>query len=122
MSRSDELKKSVESLNARDFVGASKEFSDTVKFHAPGLGLDIEGRDTMMGHVGDFVRQADVHYEIGGEVVEHGPFAVIFTRSTGNLEGQRMEWEICEVVRYEGDQIAEVWALRGGPPRPTSSS
>ena len=121
MSRTDELKKSIESINARDFVGAGKEFADTVKFHAPGLGLDVEGRDTVVERVEEFVRQADVRYDLA-DVAEHGPFVVGFARATGNVEGQRMEWEICEVLRYDGDQIAEVWALRGGAPRPTSAS
>ena len=119
MSTSDQLRQSIEDLNRRDFAAAGKDFADNIRFHAPGLGLDVEGRDTMLEHISEFVEQADVHYEVA-QVVEHGPFVVAFARSTGNLEGQQMGWDLCEVLRYEGDQVAEVWVVRGGPPQPTS--
>jgi len=71
----------------------------------------------MLQKVGDFIDAADARYEVA-DVIEHGPFVVAFARSTANLDGQRMAWDICEVLRFEGDQAAEVWALRGGPPAP----
>jgi SnoaL-like domain len=120
VSRSDRVRESIEGLNARDFVAAGKDFADSVRFHAPGLGLEVEGRDTMLQHLSEFVQQADVQYELA-EVVEHGPFAIAFVRSTGTVDGQRVSWELCEVLRYEGEQVAEVWALRGGPPQSTSA-
>jgi hypothetical protein len=117
MSRTDQVRQSIEALNARDFTGAGKDFSDTVTFHAPGLGWEIQGRDRMLQRVGEFVEAADVYYEVA-EVIEQGPFVVAFARSTGNIEGHRMAWDLCQVVRFEGDQGAEVWALRGGAPAP----
>jgi hypothetical protein len=117
MSRTDQVRQGIEALNARDFTAAGKDFSDNVTFHAPGLGLDVEGRDTMLQKVGDFIAAADAHYEVA-DVIEHGPFVVAFARSTGNIDGQRMAWDICEVLRFEGDQATEVWALRGGAPAP----
>jgi predicted ester cyclase len=117
MSRTDQVRQSIEALNARDFTAAGKDFSDKVTFHAPGLGLDVEGRETMLEKIGDFIAAADTRYEVA-DVIEHGPFVVAFARSTGTIEGQRMAWEICEVLRFEGDQAAEVWALRGGAPAP----
>jgi SnoaL-like domain len=120
MGRSDRVKQSIEGLNARDFVAAAGDFAENLQFHAPGLGLDVEGRDTVMKHVSEFVQQADIHYDVE-HVVEHGPFVIAFARSTGTLDGQRMTWDLWEVLRYDGDRAAEVWALRGGPPRPTSA-
>ena len=117
MSRTDLVRQSIEALNARDFTAAGKDFSDNVTFHAPGLGLDVEGRDTVLQKVGDFVEAVDARYEVA-EVIEHGPFVVAFTRSTGNIDGQRMAWDVCEVLRFEGDEAAEVWAVRGGAPTP----
>jgi hypothetical protein len=75
----------------------------------------------VLKHVGEFVREADARYTLN-DVVENGNFVVAFARSTGNIGGQRMEWDLCEVLRYEEDEVAEVWALRGGPPRPTSTT
>ena len=121
MSRSDQMKQSVESLNARDFVAGGKHFSETVKFHAPGLDADVEGRETVLKTVKTFLEDADASYEMH-DVVEHGPFVVGFATATGNIGGQRMKWDLCEVMRYEGDQVAEVWALRGGSPTPATSS
>jgi hypothetical protein len=120
MSKSDQARQAIETLNARNFAPAAKDYADNVRFHAPGLGLDIEGRDEMLKHVSEFIQQNDVHYKVE-EVVEHGPFVVLFTRSTGNLDGQQMAWDLCQILRYEGDQIAEAWALRGGPPQSTSA-
>jgi hypothetical protein len=120
MSKSDQARQAIETLNARNFAPAAKDYADNVRFHAPGLGLDIEGRDEMLKHVSEFIQQNDVHYKVE-EVVEHGPFVVLFTRSTGNLDGQQMAWDLCQILRYEGDQIAEAWALRGGPPQSASA-
>jgi SnoaL-like domain len=119
MSRSDQFRQSIDDLNARDFVAAGKDFADNVKFHAPGLGLDVDGRDTVLQHISDFVQHADVRYELE-QVVEHGPFVVAFARSTGTLDGETMTWDLCEVMRYEADQIAEAWVVRGGPPQAAS--
>ena len=79
--------------------------------------MDVEARETMLQKVGDFIAAADAHYEVA-DVIEHGPFVVALARSTGNIEGQRVAWEIRQVLRFEGDQAAEVWALRGGTPAP----
>ena len=120
MSRSDQARQGIEDLNARNFIDSAQNFAENVRFHAPGLGLDVEGRDTMLKHISEFVEQADVHYELQ-QVVEQGPFVVAFARSTGNLDGQQMAWDLCQVLRYEGDQVAETWVVRGGPPQPVSA-
>jgi hypothetical protein len=119
MSRADQIRESIDALNAHDYTSAGKDFADNVKFHAPGLGLDVEGRETVMEHVSQFVEQADVRYEVR-EVVEHVPFVVTFAGATGTLDGQRKAWDLCQVLRYEDDQIAEAWVLRGSPPQPIS--
>jgi hypothetical protein len=96
-----------------------------VKFHAPGIGLDVEGRDPVIERISQFVEEADVHYEVQ-EVVEYGPFVVALTHSTGTVDGQRMAWDPCQVLRYEGDEIAESWVLQAAllsrpPPEPDGS-
>ena len=120
MTRSEQLRQGIEALNARDFAAAGKDYADDVRFHAPGLDLDVEGRETMMQRIGDFIEEADAHYELD-EVVEHGPFVVAFAPAAGTIQGQRMAWELCELLRFEGDQVAEAWAVRGGAPQPTSA-
>jgi hypothetical protein len=120
MSRTDDIRQSMDRLNERDFGAASTTFAENLRFHAPGLGLDVEGRDAAMENIRAFVEQADVRYEVE-EIVEHGPFAVVFAGSTGTFDGQRMGWSLCQVLRYEGDQIAETWVLRGNQPQPITS-
>ena len=110
----------LEGLNARDFAASAENFAENIKFHAPGIGLEVEGRDAASARVREFVEQADVHYDVE-EIVEHGAFSVVFARSTGTLDGQRVAWDLCQVLRYEGDKVAETWVLRGGPPQPASS-
>jgi hypothetical protein len=121
MSRTDDIRKSLDSVNGRDFEASAANFAENLKFHAPGLGLDLEGRDAVIENVRAFVEQADVTYEVE-EIVEHDPFAVVFARTTGTLAEGRMEWPICQVLRYEGDQVAEAWAVRGGEPKPITSA
>src|SRR5262245_30580987 len=105
MSRADQLRAGIDALNARDYSTAAADFADNIKFHAPGLGLEVEGRDTVTEHISQFVEQADVRYEVR-EVVEHAAFVVAFTSSTGTLDGQRMAWDLCQVLRYEDDKVA----------------
>jgi hypothetical protein len=102
-------------LNRRDFGAATEELAEDAKFHAPGIGLDVEGRDVVAKHIREFIEQADARYEVE-HIVEHGPFVVTFTRCTGNLDDRRMAWDLCQVAPFEGDRIAEIWALRGGTP------
>ena len=102
-------------------MAAASDFADNSSSTRPGLGLEVEGRDTVTKHVSEFVQQADIQYDVE-QVVEHGPFVVAFARSTGTLDGQRMTWDLCEVLRYEGDRPRDkFWALRGGPPTATSA-
>ena len=119
MSRTERVREGIDGLNARAFAEAARDFADDVKFHAPGLNLDVEGRETALQSISEFVEQADVHYEVE-EIVEHGNFVVAFARSTGDLDGRRMGWDLCQVLRYEGDLVAETWVLRGGAPQPTT--
>lgn len=117
MSKVDRIRRSIERLEARDYDGAGESFAEGVRFHAPGLGVDVEGRAAMMDEVRRFMEQADIHYELD-DIVERGSFVVAFQRSTGTLSGQRMWWSLCQVCRFDGDEATEVWALRGTDPRP----
>ena len=119
MSRSEQVRLGIDGLNARAFAEVGRDFADDVKFHAPGLNLDVEGRETALKFISEFVEQADVHYDVE-QIVEHGNFVVAFTRSTGELDGRRVVWDLCQVLRYQGDLVAETWVLRGGAPQPAS--
>lgn len=117
MNRIDRIRSSIEQLEAREFAAAGAAFSDDVKFHAPGLGVDVQGRDAMLDQVRRFIEQADVHYDLE-DIVERGPFVVAFQRSTGTVGGRRMWWSLCQICRFDGDEATEVWALRGSDPQP----
>jgi hypothetical protein len=120
MSRTDDIRQNMDSLNNRDFEASVSNFAENLRFHAPGLGLDTESRDDALANIQSFVESADVRYEVV-DIVEHDPFAVVFAHSTGTFDGQRMGWDICQVLRYEGDKIAETWVVRGGEPQPVTS-
>jgi hypothetical protein len=115
--RGNDIKHAVDHVNARDFDAASSAFAQNARFHLPGLGLDLQGRDTATARIKEVVEQGDFHYEFS-DAVENGPFVVAFLTVTGMVEGQRMSWPVCQVYRYEGNSIAEVWGLRGGQPEP----
>ena len=106
-----EIKRSLTSKRSVD------NFAENIKFHAPGIGLELKGRGAALARVREFVEQADVHYDVE-EIVEHGAFSVVFARSTGTLDGQRMAWDLCQVLRYEEDKAAETWVLRGAAAQP----
>ena len=119
--RAEQIREGIDRLNAREFDADADLYSEDVKFHAPGLGQDLEGRDAMVQTVRGFIEGADVRYEVD-EIIEHGPFVVAFTRSTGTLAGERKAWDLCQVMRYDGDKVVEFWALRGGEPQPAGTS
>jgi hypothetical protein len=79
----------------------------------------MPGREATLATVREFIESADVHYEVE-DVVERDPFVVAFVRSSGDLDGRRMEWQLCQVLRFEGDRVGEVWSLRGDAPVPAS--
>ena len=120
MSRLERIRGVIDHMNARDFDADVDLYSEGVLFHAPGLGQEVEGRDATLKAVRSFVEEADVRYEVD-EIVESGPFVVTLMRSTGTIGGERKTWDLCQVLRYEGDAVAEIWALRGGEPRPAGT-
>lgn len=120
MSRTDDVKAMLDHINSRDFDADIERFASDLRWHAPGLGVESSTRDEMLRIIERFTAQADVHYDVH-QVLEQGPFVVAFARSEGVLDGRQMTWELCQVLRYEGDRIVEVWTLRGGEPVPTGA-
>ena len=121
MAGTDHVKRILDSINGRQYDAMRDVLAPDLKFHAPGLGIDVEGADAAISTVRDFVEQSDIRHELD-EIVERGPFAVAFVRSTGRLDGRQMTWDLCQVCRLEGDSISEIWALRGSDPRPVEES
>ena len=121
MTGTDQVKRIIDSINGRQYDAMRDVLAPGLKFHAPGLGIDVEGAEAAVGSVRDFVEQADIRYEVQ-DIVERGPFAVAFLRSMGRLDGRQMTWDLCQVCRLEGGSVSEIWALRGSDPRPVEGS
>ena len=61
----DGQSRQVEGLNRGDLAAGGEGFADKVRFHAPGIGLDVEGRDAALERVREFVEEADVRDQVG---------------------------------------------------------
>ena len=121
MDKVGHVTRAIELLNAGDIVGGMEGYAESATFSVPALGVALEGREAIVETMARFVKDADVHYEID-RVVEEGPFVIVFARSTGLMGGQRMTWSVCMVTRWEDDEIAEEWVLRGDAPRPIDAT
>lgn len=119
MSKVDVVNRLFERVNARDFDAVGALHASGATFFAPGLGLDLEGRDAIVREVRAAVSEFDLRYDVH-RVFEQGPFVVAFARSTGLIDGYPMGWELCGVYRFEDDQIAETWVMRGSAPHPVT--
>lgn len=119
MSRRETVLQLLEAINNRDFEGVRNAQSAEARFVAPGLDLDLAGRDAIVAEIRAAVEQGELRYDIH-EVLERGPFVVAFATSTGMIDGYPMGWELCAVYRFDGDKVAETWVVRGSPPQPLS--
>jgi hypothetical protein len=119
MSRLDSVRERYQDLNARRFDANLDVIAEDVRFHAPGLGKDVQGRDTVLDVVRGFIESSDVHYEFL-DAAELGPFVVSHLTTNANVDGKRLTWGLLQVERYEGDKVVEMWSLREGEPRPAS--
>jgi hypothetical protein len=115
MGRRETVLQLLQGINDRDFDGVRALHTSGARFLAPGLDLDLEGREAILDEIKAAVEQGELRYEIQ-DVFERGPFVVAFARSTGVIDGYPMGWDLCGVYRFEGDQIAETWVMRGSPP------
>ncbi len=118
MTRGESYRKLGDQVNAGNFQALLEFVTPDVKFHAPGLGVDVVGHDALREQLIPALEAAEMSLEVR-DVVESGPFLVGILRQTGNVNGQRMSWDVCQVLRWEGDKASEVWALRGSDPQPS---
>lgn len=117
MGRPETVRQLLQRVNDRDFDGVRDLHTTDAHLFAPGLDLDLHGRDAIVHEIEKAVEQGELRYEVG-DVFEEGPFVVAFARSTGVIDGFAMGWELCGVYRFDGDRVAETWVMRGSPPRP----
>jgi ketosteroid isomerase-like protein len=117
MTRLDAVLQVLERINARDFDAVRDLHTSSARFFAPGLDLDLHGRDAILDEITRAVRQGDLRYEVQ-DAFEQGPFVVVFARSTGYIDGYPMGWDLCAVYRFDDDKVAETWVMRGSPPQP----
>lgn len=114
MDRTEFVTQSYEHMNAGDVETSSERFHPEALFHAPGLGVEVTGRDQIKETISRFIADVDPHYEVR-HVVDEGPFTVAFCHVTATVDGQRVSWELCQVLRFDADdQVVEAWSLRGG--------
>jgi hypothetical protein len=119
MYTTDEAREQIEHFNAHDFDFGMERIAEDVKFHAPGLGQDLQGRDAMLKMLRGWGEAADVRSEVMSDVVELGPFSMVMLRHTVTLDGQRSAYDVLLIDRWEGDKTVESWSLRASEPSPT---
>jgi ketosteroid isomerase-like protein len=117
MGKRDTVLEVLQRVNGRDFDGVRDLHTVDAHYFAPGIDLDLDGRDAIVDEIEKAVEQGELRYEVH-QVFEQGPFVVAFARATGVIDGFPMGWELCGVYRFDGERIAETWVMRGSPPQP----
>ena len=116
MDRETTLRALYEALNAGDAARAAASLTDDCTFHilpnplveSPGL---VRGREACEEFMREVVSSTGVQQEVEA-VALNGDFAAVFVRST-NTDDSGAEQEIrwADLIRFEGDRIAEHVAL-----------
>ena len=83
--------------------------TEDMTFYSAHLALDLQGRDAAADALGKFFGESQPTFQLQADPVEQGNFVVVFIRATLSSGEQR---ELCEVFRFDGDQMSGVWTMR----------
>jgi hypothetical protein len=110
--RTEVIGEFVDTMNSGRNIGkwVDANTTDDCVFFATAVGEgETRGRAAMTHILEEFVAQAAPRWRLDGDLVEHGNFVVAFLiaeSGTGTAS-------VCELYRFDGDQVSGVWGVRG---------
>jgi hypothetical protein len=87
--------------------------TDDVKMHIPTLGIVAQGEVDIRDNIISMLKQIEMRQELH-DLIADGPFVTCTLRVESTLRNEPTT--AVQVVRFEGDKVAEVWAIT--PPLP----
>ena len=104
----------AEALTAKDFATVAGMFAENVVWHQPGthrFAGTYRGAAEVNGHLGALMGASQGSFELSvtSEPMINGDLAALQVEFSAQREGAAMSMGGVDVVRVEGDRIAEVW-------------
>ena len=104
----------ADALTAKDFATVAGMFAEDVVWHQPGthqFAGTYRGRDEVNGHLGALMGASQGSFELAvvAEPMVNGDLAAMQVEFGARRDGATMSMGGVDVVRVEGDRIAEEW-------------
>ena len=104
----------AEALTAKDFATVAGLFADDVVWHQPGshqFAGTYRGQAAVNGHLGALMGASQGTFELAviGDPMINGDLAAMQVEFGAQRDGATMSMRGVDIVRVEGDRIAEVW-------------
>jgi hypothetical protein len=112
MSRSDAATRFMEAMERGDWDAAFEPFTDSCRWHSPGARIETVGREAARRELAAFVEDTRASYRVV-EASEYKNLTTLFFEGEATVGGDRLSFPGVVVVRWEGDQVAELWGIRG---------
>jgi hypothetical protein len=115
LSNIDTVKRGFKELADRG-MGAMLDMphTDDIKMHIPTLGIVAQGEVDIRDNVIAMLEQVEMRQELH-DLIADGPFVVCTLRVESTLRPEPTT--AVEIFRFEGDKVAEIWAI--SPPLPS---
>lgn len=104
----------ADAMAAKDFVTVVSLFADDIVWHQPGdhrLSGTYRGRDAANEAIGALMAASEgtLDVAITGEPMINDALAVFPVHFSAERDGAQMSMDGVDVLRVEGDKVAEVW-------------
>ena len=104
----------ADAITAKDFATVAGMFAENVVWHQPGthrFAGTYRGAAEVNGHLGALMGASQGSFELSvtSEPMINGDLAAMQVEFSAQREGAAMSMGGVDIVRVEGDRIAEVW-------------
>ncbi|WP_086666181.1 nuclear transport factor 2 family protein [Lentzea kentuckyensis] len=116
----DVARKYFEALSAKDFAAVAGMFADDIVWHQPGANQfsgTRRGGEAVGEMLGGMMSVSQGTFEISltGPLAANGSIVAAPIRFGGMRDGATVDQDGIDLLRVEGDRIAEVWLFSSDP-------
>ncbi|KOX19629.1 nuclear transport factor 2 family protein [Nocardiopsis sp. NRRL B-16309] len=114
------VRRYFDALAAQDFATVAAVFADDIVWHQPGdnrFSGTHRGSAAVNEMIGGMMTASEGTFELSvtGEPMANGALVAAPVHFTGRREHARMAMDGTDLLRIEGDRIAEVWLFSADP-------
>lgn len=116
----DVARKYFEALSAKDFAAVAGMFADDIVWHQPGANQfsgTRRGGEAVGEMLGGMMSVSEGTFEISltGPLAANGSLVAAPIRFSGMRNGAAVDQNGVDLLRVEGDRVAEVWLFSSDP-------